>query len=237
MLRFENFLPDLEILKPPEEPGPKPGSLFSASALPADFPVGRATHLITVSLRRKKPAKSIDWPRQFTSSAEMTGGDDKWIRSIKDNPAGKVVADPEGNRWEWDRGDQDETSRLLNRLHNEELSIEQTDIVPNPVRHRGRGRNARITMSREPQSPRRKNPAAATPAAVSTPMTTRASRAAEAPPSMLSSAALWLWRLANTALLAAGVWLLWRQTVEIASLNGALHELVDYLSVIAERIG
>ena len=67
----------------------------------------------------------------------MTGGDDKWIRSIKDNPAGKVVVDPEGNRWEWDRADQDETSRLLNKLHNEELSIEQSDIVPNPLRHRG----------------------------------------------------------------------------------------------------
>ena len=54
---------------------------------------------------------------------------------------------------------------------------------------------------------------------------------------MLNSAALWLWRLANTALLAAGVWLLWRQTAEIAALNGTLHDLVDYLSVIAERIG
>ena len=33
-------------------------------------------------------------------SAAMAGGQDKWIRSVKDNPAGKVVADPEGNRWE-----------------------------------------------------------------------------------------------------------------------------------------
>jgi hypothetical protein len=54
---------------------------------------------------------------------------------------------------------------------------------------------------------------------------------------MVGAAALWLWRLANTALLAAGVWLLWRQTAEIASLNGALKDLVDYLSVIAERVG
>jgi hypothetical protein len=62
----------------------------------------------------------------------MTPGDDKWIRSIKDNPAGKVVADPEGNRWEWERADQDETARLLQKLHNDELAIEQTDIVKNP---------------------------------------------------------------------------------------------------------
>jgi hypothetical protein len=54
---------------------------------------------------------------------------------------------------------------------------------------------------------------------------------------MLTATALWLWRLANTALLAAGVWLLWRQTTELAALNGALQNLVDYLSVIAERVG
>jgi len=64
----------------------------------------------------------------------MTSGQDKWIRSLKDNPAGKVVADPEGNRWEWNPADQDETSRLLRKLHNDELAIEQTDIVPNPLR-------------------------------------------------------------------------------------------------------
>jgi hypothetical protein len=62
----------------------------------------------------------------------MTSGHDKWIRSIKDNPAGKVVADPEGNRWEWERADKDETSRLLEKLHNPDLAIEQTDIVRNP---------------------------------------------------------------------------------------------------------
>jgi hypothetical protein len=59
----------------------------------------------------------------------MTSGNDKWIRSVKDNAAGKVVADPEGNRWEWQDGD-DATSHLLKRLHNDELAIEQTDIVP-----------------------------------------------------------------------------------------------------------
>ena len=40
----------------------------------------------------------------------MPSGSDKWIRSIKDNPAGKVVADPEGNRWEWQS---DEDERLI----------------------------------------------------------------------------------------------------------------------------
>ncbi len=54
---------------------------------------------------------------------------------------------------------------------------------------------------------------------------------------MIGAAAVWLWRLANTALLAAGVWLLWRHTEELAALNGELQNLVDYLSVIAERIG
>jgi hypothetical protein len=55
-------------------------------------------------------------------------GSDKWIRSIKDNPAGKVVADPEGNRWEWQS--EDETAHQLNKLDNAELSIEKTDIRP-----------------------------------------------------------------------------------------------------------
>jgi hypothetical protein len=52
---------------------------------------------------------------------------DKWIRSVKDNPAGKVVADPEGNRWEWQSDD--ETAHLLKKLNNDELSIEKTDIL------------------------------------------------------------------------------------------------------------
>ena len=51
---------------------------------------------------------------------------DKWIRSIKENPSGKVVADQEGNRWEWETND--ETSRLLKKLSNDELAIESTDL-------------------------------------------------------------------------------------------------------------
>ena len=66
----------------------------------------------------------------------MAGGQDKWIRSVKHNPAGKVVADPEGNRWEWERAAQEDTSRLQRKLNNDELAIEQTDLVPNRLRHR-----------------------------------------------------------------------------------------------------
>jgi len=56
--------------------------------------------------------------------------DKKWIGSIKDNPAGKVVADTEGNRWQWDS--EDETQRLLKQLENDALAIEKTDIRPVP---------------------------------------------------------------------------------------------------------
>jgi hypothetical protein len=44
----------------------------------------------------------------------MPSGSDKWIRSIKDNPAGTAVCDPEGDRWQWpsDEG----TARLLKKL-------------------------------------------------------------------------------------------------------------------------
>jgi hypothetical protein len=66
-------------------------------------------------------------------------------------------------------------------------------------------------------------------------MTTPSSRDAEQ--HWVASAALWIWRLANTALLAVGVWILWRQAEELASLNGSLTTLLDYLNVIAERIG
>ncbi|HET8697000.1 MAG TPA: hypothetical protein VFO94_05920 [Gammaproteobacteria bacterium] len=55
-------------------------------------------------------------------------------------------------------------------------------------------------------------------------------------PSVLSSAALWLWRLANTALLAAAVWLVWLYLDEARATRMALFDLVDYVSVIAERI-
>jgi hypothetical protein len=84
----------------------------------------------------------------------MPPGHDKWIRSIKDNPAGKVVADPEGNRWEWDRGDQDETSRLLRKLHNDELAIEQTDLVPNPGRRNGAAAK-RADAEERPKGPKK----------------------------------------------------------------------------------
>jgi hypothetical protein len=58
------------------------------------------------------------------------GPDHKSIRSLKDNPAGKVVTDAEGNRWEW--GSADETSHLLKQLNNDELAIEKTDLHPTP---------------------------------------------------------------------------------------------------------
>jgi hypothetical protein len=60
------------------------------------------------------------------------GPDNKSIRSLKDNPAGKVVADAEGNRWEWQSAD--ETAHLLKQLNNDELAIEKTDIHPTPKR-------------------------------------------------------------------------------------------------------
>jgi hypothetical protein len=47
----------------------------------------------------------------------MPSGSDKWIRSIKDNPAGTAVCDPEGDRWQW-RSDQQGTARLLKKLNN-----------------------------------------------------------------------------------------------------------------------
>jgi hypothetical protein len=55
-------------------------------------------------------------------------------------------------------------------------------------------------------------------------------------PSTLTAAILWIWRFANTALLGAAVWLLWRYLGELVAIKEALHGLVDYLSVIAERI-
>jgi hypothetical protein len=73
----------------------------------------------------------------------MPSNSDKWIRSVKDNTAGKVVADPEGNRWEWQSDD--ETSHLLKKLNNEELAIESTDIHPAPA---AAGRKAAPPKSR-----------------------------------------------------------------------------------------
>src|SRR5690349_5295890 len=56
----------------------------------------------------------------------MPSNSDKWIRSIKDNPAGKVVADPEGNRWEWQSNE--DTTHQLKKLSNDELAIESTNL-------------------------------------------------------------------------------------------------------------
>jgi hypothetical protein len=58
----------------------------------------------------------------------MSPRSDKWIRSLKENPAGKVVADDEGNRWQWESDD--ETARQLKQLSNDELAIEKTDVRP-----------------------------------------------------------------------------------------------------------
>lgn len=68
-------------------------------------------------------------------------------------------------------------------------------------------------------------------------MTTPENAAVERRPSTLATAALWLWRLANTALLAAGVAVLWRQAQQLGVLNDQLANLLDYLNVIAERLG
>lgn len=69
-------------------------------------------------------------------------------------------------------------------------------------------------------------------------MTTQESpRSAESSgPSALAVVALWLWRLTNTGLLAAGVWVLWRMLNQLENVNGELINLIDYLSVIAERL-
>ncbi len=61
----------------------------------------------------------------------MPSGSDPKIRSIKDSPVGKVVADAEGNRWQWDSND--ETAVQLKKLNNDELAIERTDIHPRPT--------------------------------------------------------------------------------------------------------
>lgn len=64
--------------------------------------------------------------------------------------------------------------------------------------------------------------------------------AAEAPArgaSALGAFALWLLRLANTVLLAVGVWVLWLVVERLDNLTGEMINLIDYLSVIAERLG
>jgi hypothetical protein len=81
------------------------------------------------------------------------GSGPKWIRSIKENPAGKVVSEPNGNRWEWDATDTDETGRLLRRLQNDKLAIEQSDIVPALPKRRARAK-------RDPDKDRLASPSA-----------------------------------------------------------------------------
>jgi len=56
------------------------------------------------------------------------------------------------------------------------------------------------------------------------------------PPSRLAAAALAIWRIANTTLLAVAVWILWQYLDELRATKDALLALVDYVSVIAERI-
>lgn len=75
-------------------------------------------------------------------------GDNKWIRPLKDNAAGKVVKDGAGARWEWD-AQQDETSRQLRKLQNEELAIEQTNIQPRGLA-RGTRRPPAVTPPSKP---------------------------------------------------------------------------------------
>jgi hypothetical protein len=68
----------------------------------------------------------------------VTSSSDKWIRSLKDNPAGKVVPEPNGSRWEWRPDPDDETGRLLRKLHNEELEIEHSAVAARDPRSRAR---------------------------------------------------------------------------------------------------
>ena len=89
------------------------------------------------------------------SNSDKNSGSDKksgkWIRPIKDNPAGRVVADPEGNRWEWQSND--ETSHLLKKLNNDALAIEKTDLHP-PLERREQ-RNAAPTPAKPLSRPSR----------------------------------------------------------------------------------
>ncbi len=78
----------------------------------------------------------------------MSSGSQKWIRSLRDNPAGKVVSSPNGSRWEWDQEQEDETARLLRKLQNDELAIERSGIVPTP------GHAARGAIQRTAEPPR-----------------------------------------------------------------------------------
>lgn len=67
-------------------------------------------------------------------------------------------------------------------------------------------------------------------------MTTESSTGNAHRSSRLGGVLLWLWRLANTALLAIAALALWRQTTELGAINAQLSSLLDYLSIIAEEI-
>jgi hypothetical protein len=82
----------------------------------------------------------------------MTSGSDKWIRPVKDNSAGKVVADPGGNRWEWQSND--ETAVQLKKLENADLAIERTDI--HPALPGGKAQAAQTAKSVKPKAEPRK---------------------------------------------------------------------------------
>lgn len=86
----------------------------------------------------------------------MTSGSDKWIRSLKDNPAGKVVPKPNGGRWEWRPDPNAETARLSRKLQTEELEIEHSAVAARDPRGGAgvdpRGERARDrTMSKRAQ--------------------------------------------------------------------------------------
>ena len=85
----------------------------------------------------------------------MPPGSDKWIRSLRENNAGKVVAEGDRNRWEWQSDD--DTARLLKRLTNEELSIEKTDIRPtlSPSRKTVAGASIAAKQQSRPLKPSR----------------------------------------------------------------------------------
>jgi hypothetical protein len=76
----------------------------------------------------------------------------KWIGSLKDNRAGKVVADGGVNRWQWDADD--ETQRLLKLLENDDLAIEKTDLKPVPKRTKAPRPPPETTKS-QPLKPKR----------------------------------------------------------------------------------
>ena len=59
----------------------------------------------------------------------MDTGTRKRIRSLDDNPAGQVVSDAGGNRWQWKSDGDDGTTRLLRKLSNTDLALEPTGVL------------------------------------------------------------------------------------------------------------